>query len=102
MSIPGIKRYLWAHMQGTLCALLSVQRRLMSPWSISCMQIKDLNSGTFGFVQLARNRLTGEIVAIKFIERGDKVSSGSEFAAGALLANGFIYRMSPLTMHACR
>lgn len=37
------------------------------------MQVKDLNSGTFGFVQLALDRTTGRQVAIKFIERGDKV-----------------------------
>jgi hypothetical protein len=37
------------------------------------LQVKDLNSGTFGFVQLARDRSTGELVAIKFIERGEKV-----------------------------
>jgi hypothetical protein len=40
------------------------------------MQIKDLNSGTFGFVQLARDKHTNETWAIKFIERGDKVSMG--------------------------
>lgn len=39
-------------------------------------QIKDLNSGTFGFVQLALDRTTGRNVAIKFIERGDKVCRG--------------------------
>lgn len=38
------------------------------------MQIRDLNSGTFGFVQLARDKQTGELIAVKFIERGDKVS----------------------------
>jgi len=37
------------------------------------MQLKDLNSGTFGFVQLALDKTTGRQVAIKFIERGDKV-----------------------------
>lgn len=37
------------------------------------MQIRDLNSGTFGFVQLAKDKQTGELVACKFIERGDKV-----------------------------
>lgn len=37
-------------------------------------KIKDLNSGTFGFVQLAKEKATGEIIAIKFIERGEKVS----------------------------
>lgn len=37
-------------------------------------KIKDLNSGTFGFVQLARDRVTGEVWAIKFIERGEKIT----------------------------
>lgn len=37
-------------------------------------KIRDLNSGTFGFVQLARDKSTGELIAIKFIERGDKVT----------------------------
>lgn len=40
------------------------------PW----VQVKDLNKGTFGFVQLAFDVHTGQRVAIKFIERGDKVS----------------------------
>lgn len=38
--------------------------------------MKDLNSGTFGFVQLCRDKTTNELVAIKFIERGDKVRAG--------------------------
>ena len=37
------------------------------------LQIRDLNSGTFGFVELALDKVTGQQVAIKFIERGDKV-----------------------------
>jgi hypothetical protein len=37
------------------------------------LQIKDLNSGTFGFVQLCIDKTTGRQVAIKFIERGEKV-----------------------------
>jgi serine/threonine-protein kinase SRK2 len=41
------------------------------------MQLKDLNSGTFGFVQLALDKTTGRQVAIKFIERGDKVPQPS-------------------------
>ena len=36
-------------------------------------QIRDLNRGTFGFVQLALDTQTGTQVAIKFIERGEKV-----------------------------
>ena len=38
------------------------------------VQVADLNRGAFGFVQLAKDVTTGEQVAIKFIERGDKVS----------------------------
>jgi serine/threonine protein kinase len=32
-----------------------------------------LNSGTFGFVELALDKKTGQQVAVKFIERGEKV-----------------------------
>lgn len=45
------------------------------------MKVKDLASGAFGFVQLARNRATGRHVAIKFLPRGERigrVSCGSE------------------------
>lgn len=38
-----------------------------------CLQIRDLNAGTFGFVELALDKSTGQQVAIKFTERGDKV-----------------------------
>jgi serine/threonine protein kinase len=38
----------------------------------SALQVADLNRGAFGFVQLAKDLSTGEQVAIKFIERGDK------------------------------
>ena len=38
-------------------------------------QIRDVNSGTFGFVELALDKTTGQQVAIKFIDRGDKVRS---------------------------
>lgn len=48
---------------------------LSVPLAGACPQIRDLNSGTFGFVQLARDKSTSEYIAIKFIERGDKVSS---------------------------
>ncbi|KAK9790565.1 hypothetical protein WJX73_007374 [Symbiochloris irregularis] len=36
--------------------------------------LRDLNSGTFGFVQLALDTKTNEEVAIKFLERGANVS----------------------------
>ena len=38
------------------------------------VKIADLSSGSFGFVQLARNTETNELVAVKFIERGDRVN----------------------------
>ena len=58
------------------------------------VQIRDLNSGTFGFVELALDKSTGQQVAVKFIERGDKVLSctapccafwigGADFRMGA-------------------
>lgn len=37
-------------------------------------QLKSLNRGTFGFVQLAHDVQNDRLVAIKFLERGDKVS----------------------------
>lgn len=36
-------------------------------------KISDLGEGAFGFVQLARNKHTGEHVAIKFLPRGPDV-----------------------------
>jgi serine/threonine-protein kinase SRK2 len=37
-------------------------------------KIRALNSGTFGFVELALDKTNGQQVAVKFIERGDKVT----------------------------
>jgi serine/threonine-protein kinase SRK2 len=34
----------------------------------------DISSGSFGFVQLAQSTRTNELVAIKFLERGDRVN----------------------------
>ena len=42
-------------------------------------KIKDLNAGAFGFVQLAREKETGERVAIKFMERGHKITKVVSF-----------------------
>lgn len=38
-----------------------------------------LNAGTFGFVNLYKNNVSGEDVAIKFLERGEKVNRYVEF-----------------------
>lgn len=32
-------------------------------------RVKDLSTGAFGFVQLCRNKRSGQLVAIKFLER---------------------------------
>jgi hypothetical protein len=40
-------------------------------------QIRDLGSGNFGVAKLMRDKQTNELVAVKFIERGPKVSSVS-------------------------
>ena len=32
-------------------------------------KVKDLSTGAFGFVQLCRNKRSGQLVAIKFLER---------------------------------
>ncbi len=37
------------------------------------LQLKDIGSGNFGVAKLMRYKPTGELVAVKFIERGDKV-----------------------------
>jgi hypothetical protein len=38
------------------------------------LQLKDIGSGNFGVAKRMRYKPTGELVAVKFIERGDKVS----------------------------
>ncbi|CAL8470696.1 g10238 [Coccomyxa elongata] len=40
--------------------------------------IKDIGSGNFGVAKLMKDRLTGELVAVKFIERGDKIDKNVE------------------------
>ena len=37
--------------------------------------VKDLGAGNFGVARLMRNKVTKELVAMKYIERGPKVSS---------------------------
>ncbi|MCI06940.1 serine/threonine-protein kinase SRK2A-like, partial [Trifolium medium] len=35
--------------------------------------VKDLGSGNFGVARLMRNKVTKELVAMKYIERGHKI-----------------------------
>ena len=36
--------------------------------------VRDIGSGNFGIARLMRDKVTQELVAVKYIERGDKVS----------------------------
>ncbi|DBB15936.1 TPA: Serine/threonine-protein kinase srk2a [Trebouxia sp. C0006] len=40
--------------------------------------IKDIGSGNFGVAKLMRDKRTGELVAVKFIERGEKINKNVE------------------------
>ena len=35
--------------------------------------VRDIGSGNFGVARLMRDKMTKELVAVKYIERGDKV-----------------------------
>ena len=37
--------------------------------------VKDIGSGNFGVARLMRDKQTDDLVAVKYIERGEKVSS---------------------------
>lgn len=55
--------------------------------------VKDIGSGNFGVARLMRDRQTNELVAVKYIERGEKVS---------LLVSCFSYfSCSNLTSNLC-
>lgn len=41
--------------------------------------VKDIGSGNFGVARLMTDKQTKELVAVKYIERGDKVSVQSKF-----------------------
>lgn len=49
---------------------------LPGPRCPSCQQIRDLNRGSYGAVELALDRQTGQEVAIKYMERGAEVGAG--------------------------
>ena len=36
-------------------------------------QVRDIGSGNFGVAKLMKDKTTGELIAVKFIERGEKV-----------------------------
>lgn len=41
--------------------------------------LKDIGSGNFGVAKLVRDKWSGELYAVKYIERGLKVSPSSSF-----------------------
>lgn len=45
----------------------------MEPTLAPRPQIRDIGSGNFGIARLMRDNTTNELVAVKFIERGEKV-----------------------------
>lgn len=49
------------------------------PIHSAASQIRDIGSGNFGVAKLCRARDTGELVAVKYIERGEKVGTGAWF-----------------------
>lgn len=40
--------------------------------------VRDIGSGNFGVARLMRDKQTQELVAVKYIERGDKVSANQQ------------------------
>ena len=67
--LPMCWHFAWEH--GT------AQNNRWLTQSFCYRQLRDLSAGTHGFVQLAQDLVTGERVAIKFIERGEKVRSSA-------------------------
>ena len=47
------------------------------------LQIRDIGSGNFGVAKLCRDKENGELVAVKFIERGEKARREERRRAGA-------------------
>ena len=48
-------------------------------YHVAFPQIRDIGSGNFGVAKLMRDKQTGELVAVKFIERGEKVGSSPRY-----------------------
>ena len=65
-------------------------------------RVKDLSTGAFGFVQLCRNKRSGQLVAIKFLERVShtELSRRDGYAAALQIPKGvlssFIYSASTI------
>lgn len=68
----------WCALRERLRAVAGQKARALldlSVLSLTCSwcQIRDIGSGNFGVAKLMRDKQTSELVAVKFIERGEKV-----------------------------
>lgn len=57
-------------------ACLRLPCRLTAPLCTCCEQVKDLGEGASGVAVLMRDKGSGELLAVKYIPRGDKVRRG--------------------------
>ena len=63
---------------GSTASLRAVGALIPSPrLPIAPVQIRDIGSGNFGVAKLCRAKDSGELVAVKFIERGEKVGAAT-------------------------
>lgn len=64
--------------------------------------MRDIGAGNFGLVRLEKNRATGEHVAIKYIERGEKVNGavGREIVCHRLLRHPHIVMFKEVSLNA--
>lgn len=60
-------------LQVELRCCTSMMNRAALPYVRRYEMIKDIGSGNFGVAKLMKDRQTGELVAIKLIERGEKI-----------------------------
>lgn len=53
--------------------------------------VRDIGSGNFGVARLMTDKVTKELVAVKYIERGDKVSFGIQLSYKLSIYGIFIF-----------
>lgn len=61
--------------------------------------VRDIGSGNFGVARLMRDRQTNELVAVKYIERGDKVPLVFLSCCFLLLPILISFKFFPFTNH---
>lgn len=53
--------------------------------------VRDIGSGNFGVARLMRDKVTKELVAVKYIERGDKVGLGIHLSYEISIYGSFLF-----------